>query len=104
MGVECAGGSEEQRKAAARFAEHLGISFQIRDDILDCISTTEELGKDVGSDAKVGKFTFASLLGVETCEKLVLEHTEKAKEALAGTFEDPGFLYWLADQLAVRRN
>ena len=104
MGVECAGGTEEQRKAAARFAEHLGISFQIRDDVLDCISTTEELGKDVGSDAKVGKFTFASLLGVETCEKLVLEHTEKAKEALADAFEDPGFLYWLADQLAVRRN
>ena len=104
MGVQCAGGSEEQMTAAARFAENLGIAFQIRDDILDCISTTEELGKDVGSDAKVGKFTFASLLGLEACEKLVLEHTEKAKNALLGAFDDPGFLCWLADQLAVRRN
>ena len=104
MGVQCAGGTEEQRAAAACFAEHLGIAFQIRDDILDCIATTEELGKDVGSDAKVGKFTFASLLGVDLCEKLVLEHTEKAKAALVGAFPDPGFLCWLADRLAVRRN
>ncbi len=104
MGVQCAGGTEEQKKAADRFAEHLGIAFQIRDDILDCIATEEELGKDVGSDAKVGKFTFASLLGVDHCEKLVLEHTQKAKDALAGAFQDTGFLDWLADYLAVRRN
>ena len=58
----------------------------------------------MGSDAKVGKFTFASLLGVDHCEKLVLEHTQKAKDALAGAVPDTGFLDWLADHLAVRRN
>ena len=103
MGVQCAGGTKQQAEAAARFARHLGIAFQIRDDILDRISTTEELGKDVGSDEKEGKCTFVTLFGVDTCEKLVLEHTETAKEALRGFFDDTEFLFWLADQLAVCR-
>ena len=103
MGVQCAGGSKEQLEAAARFAENLGIAFQIRDDVLDVISTTEELGKPVGSDAELGKVTFVQLFGLESCEKLVLSHTRKAKEALAGCFEETEFLMWLADTLAYRR-
>ena len=104
MGVQCAGGASEQVEAAGEFASHLGLAFQIRDDILDCISTVEELGKDIGSDQEIGKFTFATLLGLERCEELVLEHTEKAKAALRGHFADTGFMDWLADWLAIRRN
>ena len=103
MGVLCAGGTEEQRKAAEQYARHLGIAFQIRDDVLDQISTTEELGKPVGSDAELGKTTYASLFGVERCGRLVAEHTEKSKAALGSCFHDPSFLLWLADMLAVRR-
>ena len=104
MGVECAAGSKEQIEAARSFALHLGLAFQIRDDILDCISTTEELGKDVGSDADIGKCTFATLLGVERCEELVQKHTAQAKAALCGHFTDIGFLNWIADWLSIRRN
>lgn len=104
MGVQCAGGDQRQLSAAENFALHLGLAFQIRDDVLDIVSTTEELGKDVGSDARGGKFTFASLLGVDNCTRLVEEHTEKAKEALRDVFPDCDFLLWLADELAIRRN
>lgn len=104
MGVQCASGTEEQIRAAEEYAYHLGIAFQIRDDILDCIASVEEIGKDVGSDDRAGKFTFPSLHGIEMCESIVLQHTEKAKEALQGTFDDPSFLIRLAEHLAVRRS
>ena len=103
MGVECAGGSQAQRRAAAAYAEHLGIAFQIRDDMLDEISTTEELGKPVGSDAEEGKVTFASLLGIEECARLVEEHTALAVEALGDAFGDSTFVLWLARELAGRK-
>ena len=104
MGAQCAGAGSDQISAAEEFAWHLGLAFQIRDDILDVIATSEELGKDVGSDARGDKFTFASLMGVKHCESLVSEHTALAKAALDRTFDDTGFLCWLADELAIRRN
>ncbi len=104
MGVQAGNGTPEQQAAAESFARHLGLAFQIRDDMLDCISTAEELGKPIGSDAEEGKFTFASLFGMDKCEELVLDHTQKAKEALRSAFDDTGFMDWLADWLAVRRH
>ena len=104
MGVQSAGGDRKQIQAAEDFARHLGLAFQIRDDVLDYISTEEELGKNIGSDARDGKFTFVSLFGTEQCERLVKERTERAKAALRDVFPDTGFLAWLADQLAIRRN
>ena len=103
MGVQCAGGTAEQVSAAEDFAMNLGLAFQIRDDVLDTISTVNELGKPIGSDAAEKKTTFVSLLGVEECSRLVHEHTEKAKSAIAGLFSDTDFLCWLADVLADRR-
>ncbi|MDE6107615.1 MAG: polyprenyl synthetase family protein [Oscillospiraceae bacterium] len=110
MGVTAAGGEgaeEEQRLAAARdYATDLGLAFQIRDDILDVISTAEELGKPIGSDAANQKSTFASLLGVEECEKLVEEYTRKAKAALDRTSwsGDVTFLRELADAMVARES
>ena len=103
MGVQCAGGTPEQVKAAEVFAENLGLAFQIRDDVLDCISTEAELGKPIGSDREEGKTTFASLLGLDECTRLVHRHTELAKAALEGVFTDKEFLCRLADALADRR-
>ena len=103
MGVQCAGGTPEQVAAAEEYAMNLGLAFQIRDDVLDTISTEDELGKTIGSDAAEKKTTFVSLLGVEECGRLVHLHTEKAKAAAAGHFADTEFLCWLADLLADRR-
>ncbi len=108
MGVLAAGidGSTESKLAAAEgYAAHLGLAFQIRDDLLDVISTTEELGKPAGSDRANEKQTFVSLLGRERCEALVAEHSEKAKACLEqGGLSETEFLCWLADYLADRTN
>ena len=104
MGVAAAGGMPEQEEAAAAFADHLGLAFQIRDDILDVTSTEEELGKPIGSDAANEKTTYVTLYGPDRCEELVLEHTRAARQALEQTEwpGDPGFLLWLAEELACR--
>ena len=94
--------TEEQWAGTIRYAEELGMAFQIRDDMLDEESTTEKLGKPVGSDAENQKTTFATLYGIERCRSLVAEHTEKAKQAISGIFERTVFLDWLADELAGR--
>ena len=96
--------TREQWDAASRYAEELGMAFQIRDDMLDQESTTEELGKPVGSDADNEKTTFATLYGLEKCRRLVEEHTETAKAALTGVFEHTEFLCALADWMSQRKN
>ncbi|MBQ3256693.1 MAG: polyprenyl synthetase family protein, partial [Oscillospiraceae bacterium] len=74
-----------------------------RDDMLDEISTAEELGKPIGSDNEQGKTTFMTLFGLEGCEQKISALTEKAK-SVCEIFEDPSFLIALADSMAVRRN
>ncbi len=90
--------------AAEEYAEHLGIAFQIRDDLLDETASTETLGKPAGSDRAGGKTTFATLLGADECRRLIVTHTEKAKEVLSLKYPDAGFLLWMADYLAGREN
>lgn len=90
--------------AAETYALFLGRAFQIRDDMLDCLSTESELGKPIGSDAANGKATYMSILGRDECEKLVLEYSERAKVALrsASWAGSTAFLEFLADELAKR--
>lgn len=99
LGVLAGEGSEAQIKAAEAFAEHLGLAFQIRDDMLDVIGNAEELGKAVGVDGT--KNTFVQLYGLETCDKLVRTHTKQALASLAA-FEDPRYMCCLAQQLTDR--
>ena len=100
LGVIAGNGSEEQRMAAQQFADALGLAFQIRDDMLDVIGTQEEMGKGVGTDAV--KNTFVRLYGLETCEKMVKEYTEKAISALS-VFENTDYMISLARSLTDRR-
>lgn len=90
--------------AARDYATHLGLAFQIRDDVLDATSTTEILGKPIGSDSNNQKTTYVTLLGVDGCENRIMTHTKLAKEALTrGKWQgETDILAWMADQLAVR--
>ena len=99
LGVLAGEGSKEHLNAAAEFAQHLGLAFQIRDDMLDVIGNAEELGKAVGVDAV--KNTFVQLYGLEKCDALVHEHTDAAKNALS-VFADAAFMLDLADELVGR--
>ena len=103
LGCIAAGGSAQQRESVRSYAQALGRAFQVRDDMLDEISTVEELGKPIGSDRANEKSTFLTALGLEGCAKLVDELTEKAVSALA-EFEQPDFLVWLAREMARRGN
>ena len=101
LGVIAANGSEEQLDAASRYAEGLGLAFQIRDDMLDVLGDKDKLGKDVHSDEK--KTTFVTLYGVDACGEMVMQETQKAASALR-IFRDSEFLVQLAESLAVRQH
>ena len=104
IGVAAAEGNEIQMAAAAHFGAAIGMAFQIRDDMLDVLSTDEELGKPVGSDAQESKNTYMALLGEEACASRVEELTSFAKGIISEAFEDTVFLSSLADSLAKRNN
>lgn len=99
LGVIAAGGTQEQVDAAGRFADALGLAFQIRDDMLDVIGNEQELGKAVGTDAV--KNTFVRLYGLEKCSELVRSYTDTALKALE-IFPDYEYLRELALKLTSR--
>ena len=103
LGCVAAGADSRRREQAAEYARHIGLAFQVRDDILDVVADQQELGKTVGSDRRDGKTTFVDLLGLEDCEALVAQETAKAKAAISDL---PGceFLLNLAERLADRRS
>ncbi len=78
IGAVLAGASSEEVSRIEEVAYHTGIAFQIEDDILDVVSTSEVLGKPVGSDEKNGKNTYVSWKGLEQSKKDVEQYTKKA--------------------------
>ena len=102
MGVAAAGGTERQLAAAGHYGAALGLAFQIRDDMLDVLSTTEELGKPIGSDVQENKNTYMALKGEDGCKKTIERLNACAKDIIGEAFEDTGFLCALVDELAER--
>ena len=101
LGCIAAGGTPEQRARVRDYAQALGQAFQVRDDMLDVISSQSELGKPVGSDRVNEKSTYVTALGLEGCAALVEELTRRAARAVDG-FAQPEFHIWLAKSLAQR--
>ena len=99
LGVICGGGGDEEIEAAERYAESLGLAFQVRDDVLDVIGDAAKLGKATGVDGS--KNTFVRLWGLERCEELIARKSASACEALTA-FEHPRTLRELALYLAGR--
>lgn len=94
IGAILAGAGKEQIQSIEKIAYNVGVAFQIQDDILDVTSTTEVLGKPVGSDEKNHKVTYVSLNGLETAKKDV---ERLSKEALSLLEKLPGENPFLAE-------
>ena len=84
IGAILAGATQSEQQKEEQAAGELGLAFQIQDDILDVISTTEDLGKPVGSDEKNHKTTWATLFGIERA-KLEVEELSKHSVTLIDT-------------------
>ncbi|ABQ26363.1 polyprenyl synthetase family protein [Geotalea uraniireducens] len=79
------GGADEARLASlTTYGEAIGLAFQIADDILDIEGTTEEIGKDAGSDEARGKATYPAVMGLAESKKRAVELVDMALESLAG--------------------
>ena len=101
LGCIAAGADDAKISAASAFAYDLGVAFQIKDDILDVTSTTEQLGKPVGSDQENNKATYVSLRGLEQAQQDVEKLTQAAVSRL-GAFENSEFLAVLSKYLVNR--
>lgn len=87
---------------ADQYAQCMGLAFQITDDILDVTSSTEILGKPVGSDAQQNKTTYVTLAGIENAAREAERLTRLAIDAL-GNFKDNEFLTDLTNLLLGRK-
>jgi geranylgeranyl diphosphate synthase, type II len=85
-----------------RFADELGVLFQIVDDILDVTGSDEELGKPSGSDERHGKITYVSAFGLERARELAAESHRKAQAALAETDAQSDDLTRITDFIYTR--
>ena len=101
-GAILAGARREDVAKMEQVGRHMGLAFQIRDDILDVTSTTEKLGKPVLSDEKSGKVTSVTLMGLEGASALVQELTREAVGILEGIPGDTAFLEALFLEIAGR--
>ncbi|MCI5534985.1 MAG: polyprenyl synthetase family protein [Firmicutes bacterium] len=87
-----------------KYAENLGLAYQIADDILDVIGNPEELGKKTGSDEKKNKTTYTSINGLEAAQDRLEQLTENAVEAIADYYDNAEFFRDLVLELKDRRN
>lgn len=102
IGAVLAGANDEAVSSMEKAAYNIGIAFQIQDDILDITSTTEVLGKPVGSDEKNHKLTYVALHGLAESREEVRKLSEEAL-AILGSFENRNkFLEKLVDSLITR--
>ena len=104
LGCYAANADCDEIDAAERYAENLGMAFQIRDDILDVISTSEELGKPAGSDEKNGKNTYVSVLGLDDAKKAVADYTNEAVAILSDFGDRANDLIEFTKALSERMN
>jgi geranylgeranyl diphosphate synthase type II len=103
MGAIYAGAGPEQLEALTLFGEHVGLAFQIVDDVLDVEQSSEALGKTAGKDAQQNKITFPAVYGIERSREMAEQERLAAHVALRIFDERAEHLRELAD-LIVRRD
>ncbi|WP_342544287.1 polyprenyl synthetase family protein [Lysinibacillus sp. FSL K6-4013] len=96
--------SEQDRATLKEYAHHIGLAFQIQDDILDIEGTTEELGKTAGKDVASDKSTYPALLTLEGAKEKLAEHYQHAINALDQLPIDVSLLRDFAAYIVHRKN
>ena len=104
LGAIFAGASEEQYAALSCYGEHVGLAFQIVDDILDVEESSAALGKTAGKDAQQHKITFPAVYGLETSRRMAEEECERAHLVLAPFGGRAARLHELADLIVHRKS
>ncbi len=82
MGATLAGATNDEIKVLTEYANIIGLTFQIRDDILGEVGDEKVLGKPIGHDKTKGKRTFVTVLGLDEAKKQLEQKTEEAQNAL----------------------
>jgi geranylgeranyl diphosphate synthase type II len=103
-GAILGGADDAQLDALTRYGEHIGLAFQIADDILDVVGTTEALGKQVGSDEANLKSTYPALLGLDRARQLADEAVADALAALEPFGPEADTFRALAQYIVDREN
>jgi geranylgeranyl diphosphate synthase, type II len=103
-GAEIADASPEVKQKLKTFAHHIGLAFQIRDDILDLVGNEAEIGKRVGSDALNEKSTYPALLSLDGAKEALNVHIGQAKELLAQTGLDTNMLEQITNLIGLRKS
>lgn len=103
IGCIAAQANKNEILAAQSYANSIGLAFQIMDDILDVTSTSDELGKNVGSDLAAQKSTYVSCMGIEKSKRTVLQLTENAIKSLKVFGDKKEFLQIFAQDLSKRK-
>lgn len=101
-GAMPAGASDDDIEKLREFSYHIGIAFQIRDDILDLEGSEEKIGKRVGSDTANEKSTYPSLLTLSGAKEKLHEHITRAKEIVSNLQLEQQLLHDLCDLIASR--
>jgi geranylgeranyl diphosphate synthase type II len=104
MGAIYAGASDEQYSALSCYGEHIGLAFQIVDDILDVEESSEALGKTAGKDAQQQKITFPAVYGLEVSRRMAQEECAHAHQALNLFGSRAARLHELADLIVQRKS
>ncbi|MGA3044252.1 MAG: polyprenyl synthetase family protein [Bryobacteraceae bacterium] len=104
LGAICAGAGETHYHALSCYGEHIGLAFQIVDDILDVEESSEALGKTAGKDAQQHKITFPAVYGVEESRRIATMECQRAHETLAPFGARAANLHELADLIVHRKS
>jgi geranylgeranyl diphosphate synthase type II len=103
MGAIAAHAQQPMLAALTEFGRHVGLAFQIIDDLLDVTSTPQQLGKSTRKDAAKGKNTYPGLLGIDATRRQAYAEVQAAQEALSGLHQNAEGLRSLAQFIVQRQ-
>ncbi len=101
-GLHMGDADSEMMERMDQYAENLGLSFQIADDILDVVGNADEMGKNVGQDQKDNKNTYTSIFGLDAAYRKLDELSQSALDAIADYYDNAEFFAKLINEMKNR--